>query len=191
MGILEVVKQGSRFFTEDDKKVARMRIDKKDVEEEEVQAKVEERKDGAKKERVLKEEEKHEEESEEEEGRRTGRQRVHHKANCPFGSNASHSCVVPLVSSPKRIQGSDSRSLRLQFRNKLALPLFTGSKVEGEQGSAIHVVLQDASTGQVVAVGAESSAKLEVVVLEGDFSADDEEDWPQEDFQNPMLPAIC
>ncbi|BFI06728.1 hypothetical protein MPTK1_2g05440 [Marchantia polymorpha subsp. ruderalis] len=94
-------------------------------------------------------------------------------------------------SSPKRIQGSDSRSLRLQFRNKLALPLFTGSKVEGEQGSAIHVVLQDASTGQVVAVGAESSAKLEVVVLEGDFSADDEEDWPQEDFQNPMLPAIC
>ncbi|BFI43568.1 hypothetical protein MPTK2_Ug00420 [Marchantia polymorpha subsp. ruderalis] len=91
---------------------------------------------------------------------------------------------VGFRSSPKRIQGSDSRSLRLQFRNKLALPLFTGSKVEGEQGSAIHVVLQDASTGQVVAVGAESSAKLEVVVLEGDFSADDEEDWPQEDFEN-------
>lgn len=76
------------------------------------------------------------------------------------------------------------RCLRLQFRNKLALPLFTGSKVEGEQGSAIHVVLQDSIAGQVVTVGAEASAKLEVVVLEGDFSADDEEDWLQEVFQN-------
>ncbi|BBN20537.1 hypothetical protein MPTK1_Vg00510 [Marchantia polymorpha subsp. ruderalis] len=91
---------------------------------------------------------------------------------------------VGFRSSPKRIQGSDSRSLRLQFRNKLALPLFTGSKVEGEQGSPIHVVLQDASSGQVVTGGVEASAKLEVVVLEGDFSADDEEDWSQEDFEN-------
>ncbi|KAL2636091.1 hypothetical protein R1flu_007570 [Riccia fluitans] len=91
---------------------------------------------------------------------------------------------VGLRSSPKTIQGSDARSLRLQFRNKLSLPLFTGSKVEGEQGSAIHVVLHDSSTGQVVTSGPEASAKLEVVVLEGDFSADDEEDWPLEDFEN-------
>ncbi|KAL3684161.1 hypothetical protein R1sor_002183 [Riccia sorocarpa] len=91
---------------------------------------------------------------------------------------------VGMRSSPKTIQGSDSRNLRLQFRNKLSLPLFTGSKVEGEQGSAIHVVLQDSSTGQVVTSGPEASAKLEVVVLEGDFSADDEEDWPSEDFEN-------
>ena len=86
--------------------------------------------------------------------------------------------------SPKRIQGPDQRSLRLQFRNKLALPLFTGSKVEGEQGSAIHVVLQDADTGQVISTGPEASAKLDIVVLEGDFAADDEENWSQEDFEN-------
>ncbi|BFI43515.1 hypothetical protein MPTK2_Ug00090 [Marchantia polymorpha subsp. ruderalis] len=91
---------------------------------------------------------------------------------------------VGFRSSPKRIQGPDARSLRLQFRNKLSLPLFTGSKVEGEQGSAIHVVLQDASSGEVVTGGAEASAKLEIVVLEGDFSLDDDEDWPQEDFEN-------
>ncbi|KAG6545160.1 hypothetical protein Mapa_013425 [Marchantia paleacea] len=91
---------------------------------------------------------------------------------------------VGFRSSPKRIQGPDARSLRLQFRNKLALPLFTGSKVEGEQGSAIHVVLQEASSGEVVTGGAEASAKLEIVVLEGDFSLDDDEDWPQEDFEN-------
>lgn len=87
-------------------------------------------------------------------------------------------------SSPKRIQGPDQRSLRLQFRNKLALPLFTGSKVEGEQGSAIHVVLQDSNSGQVVSSGPEASAKLEIVVLEGDFGADDEDNWPQDEFEN-------
>ncbi|CAM6108981.1 unnamed protein product [Calypogeia fissa] len=91
---------------------------------------------------------------------------------------------VGFRSSPKRIQGSDSRCLRLQFRDRLALPLFTGSKVEGEQGSAIHVVLLDSNAGQVVSDGAEASAKLEVVVLEGDFSADDEDDWLQEEFEN-------
>ncbi|XP_024394247.1 calmodulin-binding protein 60 D [Physcomitrium patens] len=91
---------------------------------------------------------------------------------------------VGLRSSPKRIQGPDQQNLRLQFRNKLALPLFTGSKVEGEHGSAIHVVLQHASTGQVVSTGPESSTKLDVVVLEGDFTAEDEGDWTQEEFEN-------
>lgn len=87
-------------------------------------------------------------------------------------------------SSPKRIQGPDQQNLRLQFRNKLALPLFTGSKVEGEQGSAIHVVLQHAGTGQVVTTGPEASAKLDIVVLEGDFTAEDEDNWTQEEFEN-------
>ncbi|KAJ7523795.1 hypothetical protein O6H91_18G063000 [Diphasiastrum complanatum] len=90
-------------------------------------------------------------------------------------------------SSPKRLQGPNDKSLRLQFRNKLALPLFTGSKVEGEQGSAVHVVLLDACTGQVVTTGSEASAKLDVVVLEGDFSVDEEDDWSQEDFDAQEL----
>ena len=90
-------------------------------------------------------------------------------------------------SSPKRIHGSDQQTLRLQFRNKLSLPLFTGSKVEGEQGSPIHVVLQNANTGHVVTTGPKGSAKLDIVVLEGNFTADDEENWSQEDFENFMV----
>ena len=82
-------------------------------------------------------------------------------------------------SSPKRIQGSNAETLRLQFRSKLALPLFTGSKVEGEGGSGVHVVLLDADTGLVKSHGLEANAKLEVVVLEGDFSIDEERDWTQ------------
>ncbi|KAL0305813.1 UNVERIFIED_CONTAM: Calmodulin-binding protein 60 C [Sesamum radiatum] len=72
--------------------------------------------------------------------------------------------------SPKRIEGPDGRNLQLQFRSKLSLPLFTGGKVEGEQGAAIHVVLIDANTGHVVTSGPESSVKLDIVVLEGDLT---------------------
>jgi hypothetical protein len=67
------------------------------------------------------------------------------------------------------------------------LPLFTGSKVDGEQGSGIHVALLDADTGQIVSSGPEASAKLDIVVLEGDFAADDEENWSQEEFENAVV----
>ncbi|XP_021755391.1 calmodulin-binding protein 60 D-like isoform X2 [Chenopodium quinoa] len=89
--------------------------------------------------------------------------------------------------SPKRIGGSDGRNLQLHFRSKLSLPLFTGGKVEGEQGAAIHVVLIDANTGHVVTSGPESSTKLEVVVLEGDFNNEDDEDWSQEEFESHVV----
>jgi hypothetical protein len=46
------------------------------------------------------------------------------------------------------------------------------------------VVLVDADTGRVVTGGPEAAAKLDVVVLEGDFAADDDEDWSQEEFEN-------
>jgi hypothetical protein len=50
--------------------------------------------------------------------------------------------------------------LQLHFRSRLSLPLFTGGKVDGEQGAAIHIVLDDASTRHVVTSGTEASVKL-------------------------------
>ncbi|KAH7671744.1 CALMODULIN-BINDING PROTEIN60 [Dioscorea alata] len=85
----------------------------------------------------------------------------------------------------KRIEGPDGSNLQLHFRSRLSLPLFTGGKVEGEQGAAIHVVLLDANTGHVVTSGPESSAKLDVVVLEGDFN--NEDDWTDEDFESHVV----
>lgn len=87
-------------------------------------------------------------------------------------------------SSPKRIEGRDGRNLQLHFRTRLSLPLFTGGKVEGEQGAAILVVLLDPDTGVVVTSGPEASAKLDITVLEGDFNNEDDEDWTQEDFES-------
>ncbi|CAN6241626.1 unnamed protein product [Urochloa humidicola] len=90
-------------------------------------------------------------------------------------------------SSPKRIEGPDGRNLQLQFRSRLSLPLFTGGKVEGEQGAAIHVVLLDANSGHVVTSGPESSVKLDVLVLEGDFNKEEDEGWTEEDFENHIV----
>ena len=75
--------------------------------------------------------------------------------------------------------------MRLIFRNKVSLPLFTGGKVEGDQGLPICVVLEDVSTGRVVKTGPESMAKLEVVVLDGDFAND--YIWTAEDFEQHVL----
>ncbi|MQM07891.1 hypothetical protein Taro_040732 [Colocasia esculenta] len=90
-------------------------------------------------------------------------------------------------SSPKQIEGPDGRNLQLQFRSRLSLPLFTGGKVEGEQGAAIHVVLLDANSGHVVTTGPEASSKLDIVVLEGDFNNEDDDEWTEEDFESHVV----
>lgn len=77
--------------------------------------------------------------------------------------------------------------MQLHFRSRLSLPLFTGGKVEGEQGAAIHIVLIDANTGLVVTSGPESCVKLDVVVLEGDFNNEDDDNWTQEEFESHVV----
>lgn len=89
---------------------------------------------------------------------------------------------------PKKIQGLDGRrNLQIRFRTRMPPHLFTGGKVEGEQGSAIRVVLIDANTGNVVQTGEESMAKLNVVVLDGDFNDEDDEDWTREHFESFLV----
>ncbi|KAF3544289.1 hypothetical protein DY000_02005604 [Brassica cretica] len=90
-------------------------------------------------------------------------------------------------SSPKRIEGIGGRNLQLQFRSRLSVPLFTGGKIEGEQGAAIHVVLVDSTTGRVLTTGPEASAKLDVVVLDGDFNNEDDEGWSEEEFESHLV----
>ncbi|TKY59339.1 Calmodulin-binding protein 60 B [Spatholobus suberectus] len=90
-------------------------------------------------------------------------------------------------SSPKRIEGPDGKNLQLHFKTRLSLPLFTGGKVEGEQGAAIHIVLIDANTGHVVTSGPESCVKLDVIVLEGDFNNEDDDNWNEEEFDSHVV----
>ncbi|XP_039173392.1 calmodulin-binding protein 60 D [Eucalyptus grandis] len=87
----------------------------------------------------------------------------------------------------KSMAKSDVRNLQLQLRTKLSLPIFTGKKLEGKGGDRISVVLIDANTGEVVTSDPESSIKLDVVVLEGDFKKDDGDNWTQKEFENYLV----
>ncbi|KAF8029999.1 hypothetical protein BT93_E2424 [Corymbia citriodora subsp. variegata] len=79
---------------------------------------------------------------------------------------------------------NEARKLQLQFQTKLSLPLFTEKKIKGEEGARICVAVIDANTRDVVTSGPESSIKLDVVVLEGDFNKDSEDNWAPEEFEN-------
>ncbi|CAI5528098.1 unnamed protein product [Closterium sp. Naga37s-1] len=110
------------------------------------------------------------------------------KAFATFQPSSSSKPPLRSLEAPKRLPANGvKRDLRLQFRNKLALPLFTGGKVEGEGSEPIRVFLQDGDTGSVVTTGPEANLKLEVVVLEGDFSRDDEDDWLPGEFDQFLV----
>ncbi|XWS37389.1 hypothetical protein CRYUN_Cryun19dG0038800 [Craigia yunnanensis] len=87
----------------------------------------------------------------------------------------------------KEVNSTESRSLQLQFLNNLSLPVFTGARIEAEECSAIKVAIIDALTGQIITSGLESSAKVEVVVLEGDFDGDETDNWTLEEFKNNIV----
>ena len=59
--------------------------------------------------------------------------------------------------------------------------------MEGEQGSAIHIVLIDANTGNIVTSGPESCVRLDVIVLEGDFNNEDDDNWSEEEFDSHVV----
>lgn len=65
--------------------------------------------------------------------------------------------------------------------------MFTGARIEGEECSAIHVALIDILTGEIVNSGAEASAKVEIIVLEGDFDGDEGENWTHDEFMNNIV----
>ncbi|KAE8678237.1 Calmodulin-binding protein 60 A [Hibiscus syriacus] len=87
----------------------------------------------------------------------------------------------------KEVNSTESRNLHLQFLNNLSLPVFTGARIEAEECSAIKVAIVDALTGQIVSSGPEASAKVEIVVLEGDFDGDEGDNWTLEEFKNNIV----
>ncbi|KAH0458117.1 hypothetical protein IEQ34_013432 [Dendrobium chrysotoxum] len=87
----------------------------------------------------------------------------------------------------KQINPACSRNLQLQFLNKLSLPIFTGTRIDGEDSSSITVALVDTLTGERVTSGPESLMKVEIVVLEGDFEGNEQGNWTIEEFKNNVV----
>ncbi|KAJ1439020.1 hypothetical protein SESBI_02796 [Sesbania bispinosa] len=86
----------------------------------------------------------------------------------------------------KEVNTTESRTLQLQFENNISLPVFTGARIEGEDGSNLRINLVDTLTGKVVSTGPESSARVEIVVLEGDFE-EEGDIWMPEEFKSNIV----
>ncbi|XP_056171728.1 uncharacterized protein LOC115687886 [Syzygium oleosum] len=90
-------------------------------------------------------------------------------------------------SSGKCRKKDEGRNLQLQFKTSLPSSLYTGQKLKGEHGGPIVVVLVNANTGNIVESGPESSIKLKVVVLDGDFGTGAYDNWTQEEFEKSVV----
>lgn len=98
---------------------------------------------------------------------------------------------IPLFvyrNSGKQIQPVGAKSLKLQFLNTISQPVFTGSRIEAEGGDTMRVAIVDALTGRIVRDGPISSAKVEIVVLEGgDFNGNVGDNWTHEEFMSNLV----
>ncbi|GFS32650.1 calmodulin-binding protein [Actinidia rufa] len=79
---------------------------------------------------------------------------------------------------------SESRSLKLQFLDKLSSSILTGTEIKGQDNASIRIALCDGFTGQVVNYGPEASAKVELVAIENDYEGDD---WSREVFDSKIV----
>ncbi|XP_039168830.1 calmodulin-binding protein 60 D-like [Eucalyptus grandis] len=104
-----------------------------------------------------------------------------------FPVSISNGCFLERMRANANSTGrNDVRNLQLQLRTNVTSSIYA-NKLEGDGGGDIYVDLIDANTREVVTSGPESSIKLDVVVLEGDFNKDDEDNWTQEEFENRMV----
>ncbi|KAJ4844707.1 hypothetical protein Tsubulata_049688 [Turnera subulata] len=99
-----------------------------------------------------------------------------------------HSLSVTQTS-PLRIQGLEqSPSLELIFSKKLMLPIFTGSKIFDADGGPLQIILVDTGGDQqLVSTCLPHPIRVEIVVLDGDFPADDRNTWTSEEFNNNIV----
>ncbi|KAL7161582.1 hypothetical protein ACSBR2_042115 [Camellia fascicularis] len=85
------------------------------------------------------------------------------------------------------MHSSEPRILQLRFQNKLSLTIWTGMPIKGEDCLPVKVALVDGLTGEVVNSGLDALAKVEIVVLRGDFDDDEGQDWTLEEFNRNIV----
>ncbi|KAJ6375819.1 hypothetical protein OIU77_000726 [Salix suchowensis] len=96
--------------------------------------------------------------------------------------------TFPLARSPSlRIQSLEPSNLQLVFSKNLLLPLFTGSKIVDLDSSPLQILLVDTRFDQIVPTYLPRPAKIEVVVLDGDFPEYDKRKWTSEEFNRNIV----
>ncbi|KAF0902217.1 hypothetical protein E2562_014456 [Oryza meyeriana var. granulata] len=82
---------------------------------------------------------------------------------------------------------TSSKRYKLQFQGNLPLTLFTGNRVEGENKQPLRIVLTHAVNNQTITSGPLSSMKVELLVLDGDFNADERLEYTEKEFSESIV----
>ncbi|XP_052194140.1 calmodulin-binding protein 60 B-like isoform X2 [Diospyros lotus] len=91
-------------------------------------------------------------------------------------------------SSRSSFDPSQRRGFQLHFDGKLPVTLYTCSRIESEDRKPVKIVIYDASN-KIISAGPPSSMKVEIVPLDGDFGANDQGEWTEQEFNAKILHA--
>uniref|UniRef100_A0ACD5XK09 Uncharacterized protein n=1 Tax=Avena sativa TaxID=4498 RepID=A0ACD5XK09_AVESA len=96
-----------------------------------------------------------------------------------------HNVLIRHIDSANRLPlqlKTNSKRYKLQFQGNLPQTLFTGNRVEAENKQPLRIVLTDAASNQAITSGSLSSMKVELLVLDGDFNADERLEHTEKEF---------
>jgi hypothetical protein len=78
--------------------------------------------------------------------------------------------------------GSNARNIHLRFLNGLKTPIYTEKIITSESNSAIRIGIFDGD--DMIREGPLSKAKVQMLVLRGDFCNDGRRSWTKEEFNS-------
>ncbi|XP_077218863.1 calmodulin-binding protein 60 B-like isoform X2 [Tasmannia lanceolata] len=87
------------------------------------------------------------------------------------------------------IHASRVTNLQLHFEGTFPHTLSNGRQIQSQVKPPIQIVISKGSSKEVITSGPLSSAKIEFLVLDGEFGKDEKEDWTQEEFEKSVVTA--
>ncbi|TXG65210.1 hypothetical protein EZV62_006485 [Acer yangbiense] len=95
--------------------------------------------------------------------------------------------LIPRTSLDHQIKKSEQVEFQLQFANKLPDTIYTKEKIRDESDGSIQIKLVDTISRETVKVGALSSIEIGIVVLDGDFGFEENENWTEMEFNAKIV----
>ncbi|KAK4851394.1 hypothetical protein QYF36_014740 [Acer negundo] len=97
-----------------------------------------------------------------------------------------HFNVTPRTSLDQA-ETSEGRGYQLRFANKLPSIIFTDNKIKDKSNESVKIVLVDTIRKEPVTSGPLSSIKIQILVLDGDFGCEAQENWTEQEFNAKVV----
>lgn len=78
-------------------------------------------------------------------------------------------------------------SLQLIFTSPLSLPIFTRGKIKDKDDNPLQIQLVRCQSGPSSIISIEPPPRVEIVVLDGDFPFNDDDNWTPKEFSSHVL----